>query len=129
VAEPRHRLRRFSLKDTALLLGISESYLSTLEIEHGMVALRNERGEPVYTAADIAILRRMGVGKRQRRLYSSPAVIRGLGLHYFGRVPGGDPEEAAKQAMAAKAMEERELERLRIVREEAWRRKVREWSG
>jgi hypothetical protein len=128
VGESGFRLREFSRKDTALLLGISESYLGTLEIERGMHALRNERGQPVYTAADIAILRSMGVGKGQGRLYSSSAVIRWLGLYYFGRV-GGDPEEAKKQAIAAKGMQEREVERLRILRDEAWRRKVQGWRG
>ena len=129
MGESGFRLREFGRKDAALLLGISESYLGTLEIERGMHALRNERGQPVYTAADIAILRSMGVGKGQGRLYPADAAIRWLGLYYFGRVGGHDPEEAKKQAIAAQGMQEMEVERLRILRDEAWRRKAQRWRG
>ncbi len=43
-----YKPRKFSRKETALVLGISERYLSTLESEHTMVARRNDMGKPVY---------------------------------------------------------------------------------
>ncbi len=108
MGKSEYRPHRFSVKDTALLLGISRSYLGTLEHEHSMTARRTERGKPFYTASDIAILRKMGVGKRPRRLR-----------------PAG---EVMHQSRTTKPMEERELERLRAIQEEARRQRARERS-
>jgi hypothetical protein len=102
-----YRPHRFSVKDTALLLGISRSYLGTLEHR---LARRTERGKPFYTASDIAILREMGVGKRPKRL-------RPMGEAMF-----------QARARTTKPMEERELERLRAIQEEARRQRARERS-
>lgn len=109
------------------MLGISESYLGTLEREHAMIARRNERGKPVYTASDIAILRKMGVGKRPRQLRYASQVM-GAGLYFFGNERSEGSPEDIKQARAAKHLEERELGRLRAIQEEARRQRAREWS-
>jgi hypothetical protein len=120
--------RKFSLKETALLLGISEWYLGTLESEHGMVARRNDMGKPVYTAVDIVILQRMGVGKRLRRLYSSAVIANHLGV-LFGWEPSPDDPHALTQAAKGMAWEAEIIRMLQRIRDEERRRRAREWRG
>jgi hypothetical protein len=127
-----YRPRLFSVAETAQLLGISRSYLSTLEREHALYARRSERSTRFYTAGDIAILRKMGVGERPGHLRSVDAARRELGLHApFGMDPpeGEDSQEAKEHAQALKIIEEQEMERLRTVREEARRRRSQSWRG
>lgn len=128
MGKSEYKPHRFSVKDTALLLGISRSYLGTLEHEHSMTARRTERGKPFYTASDIAILREMGVGKRLKRLRPTGEAMRRLGLYSFGMELHESNPLAMLQAEAAKPMEERELERLRAIQEEARRQRARERS-
>jgi DNA-binding transcriptional MerR regulator len=108
----------FSVSETALLLGISKSYLSTLEREHAMYARRNQRGKRVYSAKDIAILRAMGVGSRPRRLRFSFSTY-----DSFGR-------ELPEGSVGAweKSLEREELERLRSIREGQKQRWAKEWE-
>ncbi len=122
--------RMFSVSETALLLGISESYLTNaLEHENGLYPRRNHRGERVYSAGDIAILRRMGVGQRPRRLRFE-GVTRELGLRApFGTDPPRGSLEAQLHARVVKRMEQEELEKLSAIREEARRRRAAEWRG
>lgn len=63
--------RKFNISQAAWLLGVSESYMRTLELEGPTINLqhRSYSGERVYSSSDIMVLRRMGVGKsRGRRL-------------------------------------------------------------
>jgi hypothetical protein len=121
--------RMFSVSEAALLLEISESYLSTLEHEHSMYARRNQRGARVYSAADIAILRWTGVGPRPGRLRFE-GVAKELGLHApFGFDPPRGSLEALEHARVVKLLEQKELERLRTIREDTWRRRAEEWRG
>jgi flagellar biosynthesis GTPase FlhF len=114
VGKSEYRPHRFSVKDTALLLGISRSYLGTHRL-----ARRTERGKPFYTASDIAILRAMGVGKRPRRLRPMGEVMCQAWMT--------KPMEE-RELERLRAMEERELERLRAIQEEARRQRARERS-
>jgi hypothetical protein len=117
VDDLEYKPHMFGVSETALLLGISKSYLTTLENEHAMYARRNHRGARVYTGADIAVLREMGVGKRLRRLRSSCDVIIELGLSSFGREPHEESMGAQEHARAARTLERQELVRLRCLRE------------
>ena len=126
--EPEYRPHMFSLAETALLLGISKSYLTTLENEHSMYARRNDRGTRVYTAADIAILRAMGVGSRPRRLRSISGAMSETGLFSFGREPHKDSMYAERHAKAARPLERQELERLQSIRERQRQRWASEWE-
>ncbi len=121
MGKSEYRPHRFSVKDTALLLGISRSYLGTLEHEHSMTARRTERGKPFYTVSDIAILREMGVGKRPKRL-------RPMGQAPFQAKMRTTRPMEERELEELRAMEERELERLRAIQEEARRQRARERS-
>ena len=114
-----YRPRLFSVAETALLLGISKSYLRTLEREHALYARRSERSTRFYTAGDIAILREMGVGQRPGHLGSEDEARRELGLQApFGRDPHEDSLGVKEHAWALKRIEEQEMQRLRALRGE-----------
>jgi hypothetical protein len=120
VGKSEYRPHRFSVKDTALLLGISRSYLGTLEWSLSLAG-RTERGKPFYTVSDIAVLREMGVGKRPKRL-------RPMGQAPFQAKMRTTRPMEERELERLRAMEERELERLRAIQEEARRQRARERS-
>ena len=123
-----YKPRMFSVKEAALLLGISERYLGTLEIERGMVARRNDKGKPVYTAVDIVVLQGMGVGEGLRRLDSGTVIQNRLGVT-FGWEPPSDDPEAPNQAAKNMAWEPEIVRMLQRIRDEERQRWAREWRG
>ncbi len=123
-----YKPRKFSLKETALLLGISERYLRTLESEHTMVARCNDMGKPVYTAADIIILHEMGVGRGLRPLNSSVLIMNRLGVT-FGWEPPPDDPEALSQAAKNMTWEPKIVRMLQRIWDEERQRWAREWRG
>jgi len=61
--------------EAARRLGVSAHYLRMLEWEDRVPAVRYDRSGRVFTESDIALLRRMGVGSRPRRLKSPEEVL------------------------------------------------------
>jgi hypothetical protein len=92
--------RDFSLPETALILGVSESYLKKLDSNWGEVHLalmrRNLRGEPVYSVTDIEVMQKVGIGRRKRPLNRLHTVMGQMGVRSFGTI-GPPPEEMARE--------------------------------
>ena len=93
-----------------------------------MVARRNDRGKPVYTAVDIVILHDMGVGRGLRPLISSALIQNRLGASFGRELPPDDPE-ASSQAAQNMMWEPRIARMLQRIRDEERQRRAREWRG
>lgn len=139
--------RDFSLPEAARMLGVSESYMKRLDSDWGEVHLarmrRNSRGEPVYSAPEIEVMRKVGIGRRKRPLNNLDVVMDQMGVRSFGKI-GPSPEELAREQellrtaipatewLKRKRAEERkeqervkeEQERLKRQRDEARRQRA-----
>ncbi len=69
----------------------------------------------------------MEVGRRPGQLHSSVVVSQQLSLYFFGQEPPPDDPIALTHAANLRALEEQEVERLRLIRQETRRRWAREW--
>ena len=66
------------ITEAARLLGVSPHYLRLLEWERRIPAARRDFSGRFYTLLDIALLRRMGVGQRPRKLKRAEEVLGGV---------------------------------------------------
>jgi DNA-binding transcriptional MerR regulator len=67
----------FHIGEAARRLGVTTKHLRALEREGRIPPPRRDFNGRVYTSFDIALLKRMGVGSRPRRLKLAEEVLRG----------------------------------------------------
>lgn len=73
--------RMYSVSEASRILKVSTSYMRTLEEEGRIIpARRDERGGRIYTATELEILWRMGVGRRPGRLRFVSEVMKEMGV-------------------------------------------------
>ncbi len=68
----------FHIGEAARQLSVTPKHLRDLEREGRIPPPRRDLNGRVYTSFDIALLKRMGVGSRPRRLKLAEQVVRGM---------------------------------------------------
>lgn len=68
----------YRISEAARQLGVTPQYLRTLEWSGLVPPARRDFNGRLYTGFDVALLKRMGVGSRPRRLKNSEAVLEEL---------------------------------------------------
>ena len=63
------------ISDAARQLGVTAHYLRALEAEGKIPPARRDLNGRIYSRVDIAILKKMGVGSRPRRLKQAEEVV------------------------------------------------------
>jgi len=78
----------FSLPEAAQILGVSESYMRRLDNNNGEDHLvrmrRNHRGGAIYSAEELRVMDRMGIGRRRGRLRFLPDAMEEMNVSSFG---------------------------------------------
>jgi DNA-binding transcriptional MerR regulator len=104
--------RTFTVSEAALELGVSESYLRTLGNTGQLGVLRrNSEGQPIYSATDIKVMKKMGIGRRPRRLRFHSEAVRAV-----------EWEQEREEHKRLKRERREEKKRLKEERREALRR-------
>ena len=130
--------RIFSQSEAAQILGVSESYMKRLDSDWGENLLvrmrRNSRGQPIYSATEIMVMKEMGIGRCRGTLRPLSEVMQEMNVPRFGADYVVDTREqrVAKQAaiqqlwQRIREQEQREETRRQKAeqREEARRQRV-----
>ncbi len=109
--------RTFNVAQAALELGVSESYLRTLGNtgQLGVLRRRHHGGQPIYSAMDIRVMKKMGIGRRPRRLRSHSEAVREV-----------KREQGREEQMRLERKRREEKKRLKEEKREAARREKAE---
>jgi hypothetical protein len=109
--------RTFNVAQAALELGVSESYLRTLgnSGQLGVLRRRHFGGQTVYSAMDIRVMKKMGIGRRPRRLRSHSEAVRAV-----------EREQGREEQIRLKRERREEKKRLKEEKREAVRREKAE---
>ena len=67
----------FHIGEAAQRLGVTPKHLRLLEREERIPPARRDFNGRIYTEFDIALLRRMGIGSRPRRLRRAEEILEG----------------------------------------------------
>ncbi len=118
--------RTFNVAQAAQELGVSESYLRTLGNtgQLGVLRRRHSGGQPIYSAMDIRVMKKMGVGRRPRRLRSHSEAVREVKW-----AQGLEEQKRLKRELREEKKRLKEEKREAARREKAEKRRAQEAKG